>query len=174
MGVGEQFGNSEKFPHQKGGKMGKQNIVWYEDDELKIEFDGVPHVCMRYVLPSSTPAEVKSIKKYPFINKTTLRVTITDKIIDDVFVFDIAKGYCFDGASIPRLFWRVIGSNTDNSFLIPALIHDVICENHFYIGSDREFSTQIFDALLKVAEVPAFKRFLMTNSVDVYQRFCDW
>ena len=47
--------------------MEKPNIKWYEDDELTIGFSEAPHVCVRYVLPSSTPAEVKSIKKYPFI-----------------------------------------------------------------------------------------------------------
>ena len=64
--------------------------------------------------------------------------------------------------------------DTDNKFLIAALVHDVLCENHHYINNDREFSSKVFNALLEVAEVPAFKRFLMKNSVDFFQRFCGW
>lgn len=154
--------------------MKSNNILWYEDEELSIEFGGIPHVCVRYVLPSSTPIEIESIKKYPFINKTDLKVALLDHVKEDVYYFVIPKGYCYDGASIPRFFWRIIGSNTDNSFLIPALIHDVLCENHHYINNDREFSSKVFNALLEVAEVPAFKRFLMKNSVDFFQRFCGW
>ncbi len=154
--------------------MKSNNILWFEDDELSIEFGGVPHVCVRYVLPSSTPKEIESIKKYPFMNKDDLKVALLDHVKEDVYYFVIPKGYCYDGASIPRFFWRIIGSNTDNSFLIPALIHDVLCENHHYINNDREFSSKVFDALLEVAEVPAFKRFLMKNSVDIFQRFQGW
>lgn len=158
----------------KGEEMKSNNILWFEDDELAIEFSGIPHVCVRYVLPSSTPLEIESIKKYPFVNKTSLKVALIDKVKEDVYYFVIPKGYCYDGATIPKFFWRIIGSNTDNSFLIPALIHDVLCENHHYINNDREFSSKVFNALLDVAEVPAFKRFLMKNSVDLFQRFCGW
>ena len=90
------------------------------------------------------------------------------------FKFEIPKGYCYDGATIPRFFWRIIGSNTDNKFLIAALIHDVLCENHHYIDNDRYFSTQVFNALLEVSEVFPLKRFFMKHSVDIFQRFCEW
>lgn len=154
--------------------MAKDYILWYEDNELSIEFSEVPHVCIRYILPSSTPAEIKSIKKYPFINKTNLDVKLYDNEKEEVYTFRIPKGYCFDGASIPKFFHRVIGANTDNKFLIAALVHDVLCENHSYINNDREFSSKVFNALLEVSEVPAFKRWLMKNSVDIFQRFQGW
>ena len=75
---------------------------------------------------------------------------------------------------MPRFFWRVIGPNTDNKFLIAALVHDILCENHHYVDNDRAFSSQVFNALLEASEVSAFKRFVMKNSVDFYQRFCNW
>ena len=149
-------------------------IEWYSNDQVSISFDTYPRICMRYVLPSTTKEGRKSIKKYPFINKRTLKVCLIDNVKDKIYEFDIPKNYCFDGASVPRFFWRVIGPNTDNNFLISALIHDVLCENHNYIDNDRKFSTQVFNALLEVSEVPPFKRFLMKNSVDFYQRFCHW
>lgn len=147
---------------------------WYSDNKLAIYFSDVPHVCVRYILPTHTESEKQSIKKYPFINKTNLNVELKDFKTNRNYGFTIPKGYCFDGATIPRLFWRVIGSNTDNNFLIAALIHDVLCENHHYVWNDRAFSSDVFDALLKVSEVGDFKRFLMKHSVDFFQRFCDW
>ena len=101
-----------------------------------------------------------------------LNLLTTKKII---YNFSIPKGYCYDGASIPRLFWRVIGSNTDNRFLIPALVHDVLCEHHEYVDNDRKFSSNVFNALLEASEVCPMKRFFMKNSVDVFQKlFCKW
>lgn len=154
--------------------MAKEYIQWFDDDELTIEFSEVPHVCIRYILPTATEQEKKSIKKYPFINKKALDVRLYNKEKEEIYNFTIPKGYCFDGASVPRFFHRVIGANTDNKFLIGALIHDVLCENHNYVNNDRAFSSKVFNALLEVSEVPAFKRFLMKYSVDIFQRFQGW
>lgn len=121
-----------------------------------------------------TEEERKSIERYPFINKKNLQVRLIDYKKDKTYNFEIPKGYCYDGASIPRLFWRIIGSNTDNRFLIPALIHDILCENHSFIDNDRKFSTEVFNALLEASEVNAFKRFLMKNSVDCFQKTQKW
>ena len=149
-------------------------IEWYKDEELCIEFDDVPHVGIRYMLPSSTDLEAKSIKKYPFINRKQLRVKITDYIKDKVYEFNIKRFYCFDGATIPRFLWRVIGSNTDNAFLIGALIHDVLCENHHYINNDRNLSSRLFRALLITGGVTKTKAQIMYLAVDNFQRFCGW
>ena len=152
-----------------------KQIEWYKSDKLSIFFDGVPHVGVRYILPTHTELEKFSIKQYPFINRKDLEVKLFDHVKSKSYGFKIPKGYCYDGASIPRVFWRLIGSNTDNAFLIPALIHDVLCENHKYVDNDREFSTAVFNALLEVSEVGKFKRFFMKNSVDIFQKlFCDW
>ena len=150
-------------------------IEWYRNKELSIEFSATPHVCIRYIVPSMSEVEKQSIKHYPFINKTELFVKLTDYNKIRCYEFIIPKGYCYDGASIPKFFHRIIGSNTDNNFLIPALIHDYLCENHKIINYDREFSTKVFNALLEVSEVGKFKRFLMKNSVNIFQKyFCDW
>lgn len=151
------------------------NIKWYEDDELSIFFDSMPCVAVRYITPSMTELEKLSIKQYPFICKRDLKVALFDHTKMDYYKFTIPKGYCYDGASIPRIFWRVIGANTDNTFLIPALVHDVLCEHKEYIDYDREFSTKVFNALLKAGDVGKIKRFLMKKSVDIFQKyFCDW
>ena len=149
-------------------------IEWYKSDKLSIFFDKAPHVCVRYIVPSDTDAERKAIKRFPFICKSMLDVALFDNVKQKSYKFTIPKGYCYDGASIPRFFYRIIGANTDNSFLIAALIHDVLCENHSYIDNDREFSSEVFNALLEVSEVGMFKRFLMKHSVNIFQIFCKW
>ena len=150
-------------------------IEWYKSDKLSIFFSDTPHVCIRYVLPSSTEQEKKSIKKYPFINKKKFEVKLFDHVKKRSYGFEIPKSYCYDGASIPRVFWRLIGSPTDNNFLIAALIHDVLCEHHDYVQNDRKFSTEVFNALLEVSDVNKLKRWMMKHSVDCFQAiFCNW
>ncbi len=149
-------------------------LEWYSNKYVTIFFDDVPKVAIRYILPSTSQEMKKSIKKYPFINRKLLKVLLTDIKKEKDYQFEIPKYYCFDGASVPRFFWRVIGANTDNKFLIAALVHDVLCENHHYVDNDRKFSTQVFNALLEASDVFPLKRFCMKNSVDFYQRFCKW
>ena len=147
---------------------------WYSNQNAGIFFDEIPHVCIRYYIPSMSKEDKKSIEKYPFINKKTLKVRLVDYKKYKTYNFEIPKGYCYDGASIPKIFWRIIGSNTDNRFLIPALVHDVLCENHGFVDNDRKFSTEVFNALLEAGRVNAFKRFWMKHTVNVFQRFCSW
>ena len=149
-------------------------LEYYSNKKVGIFFSENPHISIRYYIPSMTEEERKSIERYPFINKKNLQVRLVDYKKDKTYNFEIPKGYCYDGASIPRLFWRIIGSNTDNRFLIPALIHDILCENHSIIDNDRKFSTEVFNALLEASEVNAFKRFLMKNSVDCFQKTQKW
>ena len=150
-------------------------MKWAENDKVIIYFDDTPHVSIRYALPSMTDTEIKSIKKYPFVNKKTLRVEIEDKVKNCSYSFNIPKNYCFDGASIPWLFRRIIGAPTDNSFLIAALAHDVLCENHDYINNDRQLSSEVFNALLECSKVNKIKRYLMYHSVNTFQKFFgDW
>ena len=150
-------------------------VGWINNKQLEISFNPEPSIGIRYILPSMSADEKKSIKKYPFINKISLGVFLYDKEKSRKYNFIIPKGYCFDGASVPRFFWRIIGSNTDNKFLVAALIHDYMCEHHDCVGYDREFSTKVFNELLKVSGVGKVKRFFMKNSVDIFQKcFCNW
>lgn len=147
-------------------------FCWYSNEKAGIYFDKLPSVAVRYYIPSMTAEEKRSVEKYPFICKRDLEVCLKDFRKNKQYRFRIPKGYCYDGASIPRLFWRIIGSSTDNRFLVPALIHDILCEHHNYINNDRSFSTNVFNALLEGSGTGSFKRFMMKNSVAFYQTFC--
>lgn len=149
-------------------------LKWCSNKYAEVLFDDIPRVGIRYILPSANKELKKSIKKYPFINKKTLDVQLNDIKKNKSYLFQIPKGYCFDGASVPRFFWRIIGPNTDNKFLVASLIHDVLCENHQYIDNDRKFSTQVFNVLLEASDVMPLKRYCMKHSVNFYQMFCNW
>ena len=152
--------------------MADYKVEWYRDENLIIEFDHTPQVAMRYALPSMTAAEKQRIAKYPFINKRNLNVHIIHKGLH--YYFTIPKDYCWDGATIPRVFWRLIGAKTDSKFLIPSMIHDVLCEHHEYVHNDRYLADKVFERLLYVSGVSAFNRWLMFHSVDNFQKFCGW
>lgn len=147
---------------------------WYEDKRYRILFNYVPKVAIRYILPDMTKAEKQSISKYPFINRASLWVKLSDKKKNKVYEFIVPKDYCWDGATIPSVFWNLIGAKTDNRFLVPSMIHDVLCEHHEYVDYDRYFADKIFERLLYVSGVPGWKRWLMFHSVDNFQKFLGW
>lgn len=149
-------------------------LVWYEGDYVGIQFNEIPRCGMRIITPSMTQEEKDDITKYPFLNKKELKVRLIDYDKLKTYDFIIAKDYKWDGASIPRIFWRLIGAKTDSRFLIPSLIHDVLCENHDYVNGDRYFADKVFERLLYVSGVSAFNRWLMFHSVDNWQKFCKW
>lgn len=147
-------------------------MEWYKSKGLVINFDKHPVVLERYVYPNCAKEEKKDILKKPYKNVEDLGIEVFYK--QQLYSFMIPKGYLFDGASIPRVFWRLIGANTDNSFLIAAMVHDFMCENHGVVNNDRYLSTLIFNALLEVGGVCGVKRWLMKHSVDNFQKFCAW
>lgn len=149
-------------------------IKWYEDSYIGIEFSEIPRPHIRFALPSMSDAEKGNIKKYPFVNRKDLTVILHDYFKQKTYKFDIPKGYKWDGATIPRVFWRLIGAKTDPDFLIPSMIHDVLCENHQYVDNDRYFADKVFECLLYVSGVSNFSRWLMFHSVDNFQKFCGW
>lgn len=149
---------------------------WTENNKVIVYFNDTPFVSIRYAVPSMTDAEIKAIKKYPFINKKTITVRLIDKVKDRTYEFDIPKGYCYDGMTIPRFAWTLIGvSKENNGGLIASMIHDYLTEHKELIMNDRAFSTNVFDALLCEGRVNPTRRFLMKNSVAMFQTlFCKW
>ena len=150
-------------------------INWYEDDKITIFFNHKPNTHMLEPLPSMTQTEKDLIEKYPFINCTALQVAIYDKNIPKMYKFTIPKSFRWDGATIPRLVWWIIGSKTNPKYRTPSLIHDYLCLNKYIIDYRCELSTQVFEALLSVAGVSKWRRKTMCFFINIYQKlFCDW
>lgn len=118
--------------------------------------------------------EKRGEEKYPFRNRRALGVTLFDHLKLQKYGFIIPKGFSWDGATIPRMFWRLIGSKTDPAFLIPSMIHDWMCNYHESVNNDRNFSSRVFRGLLIEAGVSKAKAQTMYLAVDNYQRFCKW
>lgn len=143
-------------------------IVWYKDKQLKIEFDEIPIVGVSFPNPYYSKRENELLLDKCFILKNDINVSIDYQSKN--YKFRTVKGYCWDGATIPRIFWRIIGSNTDPHFLIASLLHDVLCENHNFINNNRYLSTLVLEKCLQVGGVGNFKRWMMKHSVDNFQK----
>ena len=68
-------------------------LNWYTNKKVKIFFDDIPRVGIRYILPTTQKEVKKSIKKYPFINKKLLRVKLIDNKKNIPYNFEIPKYY---------------------------------------------------------------------------------
>lgn len=147
-------------------------VEWYKDDELVIKFSENPCVGVRIIIPTMTEEEKADAKAKPFLNRKRLLVDIKYK--NKFYCFVVPKFYYWNGANIPRFFWRLIGSKSEPKFLVPSMIHDILCENHEYIDNDRYLSSLIFRALLKTAGINPIARWAMFHSVDNFQKFQGW
>ncbi len=151
-------------------------MFWYKDDEIEIDFNIIPCTTMLFPLPSMSKQEKKEITDKPFLNKKPLFVTILDKRKTEQieYRFWIEKGFTWDGATINRVFWRLIGSKTSPEFQTPSLLHDYICTHKDCINNDRLLSSKVFRGLLLASGVSKFKADIMFMAVDNFQRFCHW
>ena len=145
-------------------------LTWYKDGKLEIKFDKVPDLDISFPMPFYGKDKNKAICNKPFVNKEPLLVEIV--WLEETFKFNIPSGYEWDGASIPKLFWLIIGSKYNPEFLVPSLLHDVLCENHHYVNNNRYLSTIVLERCLKVSGVASWRRWAMKHSVDNWQKLC--
>ena len=194
------IGCFEKLPmfYYKGDKY----YEWQDDEYSRIGFSAIPDIENKVINKNvMTKEEIKAAKKKPLILKNEVVVCLIGKrkraeagvtealsfrhatpfnasaarqAINKVYTFTIPAGYDYDGASIPRFLWRFIGSKENIEFKVAALVHDVLCENHHYVDNNRYFADKVFERLLEVGDVSAFKRWLMFHSVDNFQKFQGW
>ena len=147
---------------------------------LNVSFDSLPDVRVRVINNDDVKDLIESKKKYPFEihNSVSVKVITTKR----QFYFMIFNGYTWNGADIPRFCWRLVGSRTDNDFLIASMIHDYILEFKTYIKKEvlkeelstkeyRRLTSLIFRQKLKDAEVGTIKANIMSYCVDVFQMF---
>lgn len=147
----------------------------YDGKDYTIGLTDKPIIEVRCPEDATTEKERQDILKKPFICKNMIWILLFDHKKQKTYKIQVEEGYTWDGASIPRIAWRLIGSPSENIFLRASLIHDKMCENKECIDFDRSFSTNIFNALLERAGVGKIKRFCMKNTVACFQTlFCNW
>jgi hypothetical protein len=94
-----------------------------------------------------------------------LRV-LTDDIVAEWggYVIRVKRGYSTDGASIPRLAWRVIG-HPWAQYLPAAIVHDILYETEVW---KRDMADECFLDLMRWLEVPVLKRSAMYRAVRMF------
>ena len=141
---------------------GYKYYEWQDDEYSRIGFSVIPDIENKVINKNvMTKEEIKQAKKKPLVLKNDVTVCLIGKTIHKVYTFTIPAGYDYDGASIPRLLWRFIGAKENIEFKVAALIHDVLCENHNYVDNNRYFADKVFEKLLEVGDVSAFKRWMI-------------
>ena len=85
------------------------------------------------------------------------------------------KGMIFDGASIPRLFWRLIGSPFTGKYRVAAIIHDAECKQVWHLAADlfrlaREQIDATFLEMMAHLGVSKYKRWAMYRAVRAASR----
>ena len=71
----------------------------------------------------------------------------------------IPKGYVWDGASIPRIVWGIIGAPSEPDFLAASLIHDWIYLTHIFTRAEAD------EAIFQI---------LKQSDVSLWRRRCIW
>jgi len=79
----------------------------------------------------------------------------------------IGPGYVFDGASIPRFAWSIIGAPFEPDFMVAACCHDYICERA-RCYHERMIGDAVLFLLLAHAGVPYWRRACMYAAVRAY------
>lgn len=145
-----------------------------------VSFDIVPSVKVRVIESNDSEQIICSKKKFPFELDNPVQVFVETSLRK--FKFSIFNGYTWNGADIPRFFWRIIGSRTDNDFLIASMLHDYLLEFKFYIMSEilnnqiqpkeyRRLTSLIFRHVIKEQGTNTIKANVMAWCVDVFQIF---
>lgn len=139
-----------------------------------------PQVRVRAINSSDSNNVILNKKKYPFeLNNSIKLEIITTKRKIEIFIL---KGYIWNGADIPRIFWRIIGSRTDNDFLIASMVHDYLLDFKVYILNEilknqispreyRRLTSLIFRHIIKKQGTNTIKANVMAWCVDVFQMF---
>ena len=138
-----------------------------EIKELKLSNN--PHIHARSVLLNEDKDKIKDKNRKQFItcNATKLTILFDD---DTKLVLYAPRGYKFDGATIP---FNIGKGNM--KLLIPALFHDIMCDNKSFVDYDRNLASRIFKAALISCGVNKATAQVMYLAVETYQKmFGKW
>lgn len=148
-------------------------------EEIKdILFFPIPEVRIRVIEFGDSQSVIDSKKKYPFKlhNSITICIVTTKRTFD----FCIHNGFTWNGADIPRFLWRIIGSRTDNDFLIASMVHDFLLDYKYFMIEEilngevtkqeyRRLTSLILRHILRKQGTNCLKANIMSYFTDIYQ-----
>lgn len=152
---------------------------------IDVIFDPVPDTGNRKILDDD-PKEIKENKiKFPYEAKKTSNITVVTT--KRTFAFSICNGFVWNGADIPVLFWRIVGSRYNPEFRNASMIHDYmlifkkyilneILKNEITVKEYRRLTSLVFRHVIKKQGVGTVKANVMSYAVDVFQmiNFKNW
>ena len=134
-----------------------------------IELSNDPDIHVRSVLFFDDEGTIKEKNRKQFVTtkESSLQITFDDGSILTLFA---PANFTFDGATIP------LGIGKGNMKLqIPALFHDIMCNEKFWTNYDRKLADTIFKECLIKCGVNRVIAEWMFLHVEIYQKlFCDW
>ena len=150
------------------------------EEILNVFFSPVPDVRIRVIEFGDSQTVIESKTKYPF--KLHNSITVCILTTKRSFQFCIHNGYTWNGADIPRLLWRLIGSRTDNEFLLASMVHDFMLDfkqkiitedlnNAVTYEEYRRLTSLIFREIIKDTGTNTLKANIMSFFVDLFQKF---
>ena len=83
-------------------------------------------------------------------------------------IIRVPKGFISDLASIPRIFWSLIGGPW-GKYGYAAIVHDFLYHAQ---PCSRKEADRIFLEAMQVLGVNRFKRWIMYNMVRIFSGFC--
>jgi hypothetical protein len=90
---------------------------------------------------------------------------LKDVVVESLnYKITVMKGLEFDGASIPKAFWSIVGSPFTGNYTRSALVHDALYMSE---SLDRKTCDNIFLDLMRQDGVSLVKRTLMYLAVRV-------
>lgn len=118
----------------------------------------------------------KSIKikptksKYTMFGKTSRYelledVTYVTTVWSKVDRITIPKGFIFDGASIPKIFWILVWSPWDTDILWAALVHDYLYSKRY---KNRKYCDDVLLEWMVNSGASKHKRFLIYWAVRLF------
>ena len=108
-------------------------------------------------------------QKKPFVLLNNIEY-VSERYNGQYYRICIGKNYNWDGATIPRFFWRIVGSQYNPDFLPASLVHDWLCEHKYFIEKHGvQVSSDIFRDILILYKVPVWKAKTMATAVRVFQ-----
>jgi len=148
--------------------------------KIKVLFNRSPDVTVRVILSDDKETVKRSKQEYPFKLSNNVVITIVTDTLK--FSFRIKEGFVWNGADIPPFLWQIIGSRTDNSFLVASMVHDFmlkykkfliedVLKNSLTIEEYRNLTTNVFCELLTQSGTGKVKAKLMSGCVGWYQNW---
>lgn len=93
----------------------------------------------------------------------------------DGFTLIIPEGFEYDGASIPKIFWSLLGMGKDGMHRAAALVHDwlyihkgeIVSSDGQLLPYTRKDADDLFFAMLKDASIVSWKAWVMYKAVRI-------